>query len=139
MKTRSLLSAVLAAALIVPAVAPAQQKYPAKSVRIVLPFTAGSAVDTLARLYAQQMTESWGQQVLVDNRPGANGIIGMEAIAKSPPDGYTIGMGNIATLAINSSLYPKLLTIRCAITRRFPIPLRSPTVSSSIRRFRCGR
>ena len=99
---------LLAALLATSAPAAAQQKYPLKSVRLILPFTAGSAVDTLARIYADHMTQSWGQQVLVDNRPGANGIIGMEAIAKAPPDGYTLGMGNIATLAINSSLYPKL-------------------------------
>ena len=91
-----------------PLTAHAQQKYPLKSVRLVLPFTAGSAVDTLARIYAQHMSETWTQQVLVDNRPGANGIIGMETIAKSPADGYTLGMGNIATLAINPSMYAKL-------------------------------
>ena len=84
------------------------QKYPARSVRLVLPFAAGSAVDMLARLYAQKMAESWGQQVLVDNRTGANGIIGMEIAARAPADGYTVGMGNIATLAINPSLYAKL-------------------------------
>ena len=106
---RSLLSLLpFACVLLAAAAADAQQKYPARSVRIILPFTAGSAVDTLARIYADQMSQSWSQQVLVDNRPGANGIIGMEAIAKSPPDGYTIGMGNIATLAINPSLYAKL-------------------------------
>jgi tripartite-type tricarboxylate transporter receptor subunit TctC len=84
------------------------QKYPAKTVRLVLPFAAGSAVDVLGRLYAQKMSEAWGQQVLVDNRTGANGIIGTEMVAKAAPDGYTLGMGNVATLAINSSLYPKL-------------------------------
>jgi tripartite-type tricarboxylate transporter receptor subunit TctC len=84
------------------------QKYPVKSVRLVLPFAAGSAVDMLARLYAQKMTENWGQQVLVDNRTGANGIIGMEIAARAPADGYTVGMGNIATLAINPNLYAKL-------------------------------
>jgi len=84
------------------------QTYPAKTIRLVLPFTAASAVDVLARLYGQKMTENWGQQVLVDNRTGANGIIGMEAIAKSAPDGYTLGMGNLATLAINPNLYAKL-------------------------------
>src|SRR6187455_2133053 len=100
---------VMAAVVLgLPAGALAQQKYPAKSVRLVLPFAAGSAVDLLARLYAQRMTESWGQQIVVDNRTGANGIIGMEAIARSAPDGYTIGMANIATLAVNPSLYPKI-------------------------------
>ncbi len=84
------------------------QKYPARPVRVVLPFAAGSAVDVLARIYAQRMSESWGQQVLVDNRTGASGIIGMEIAARAAPDGYTVGMGNIATLAINPSLYPKL-------------------------------
>jgi tripartite-type tricarboxylate transporter receptor subunit TctC len=107
MKIRSLLPAVLAAALVIPPGAHAQQKYPFKAVRLVLPFAAGSAVDLLARLYAQRMSESWGQQVVVDNRTGANGIIGMEFIARAAPDGYTIGMGNIATLAVNPSLYPK--------------------------------
>ena len=86
----------------------AQQKYPAKPLRLVLPFAAGSAVDMLGRLYAQRMVESWGQQVIVDNRTGANGIIGMEAIARAAPDGYTIGMANISTLTINPALYPKL-------------------------------
>jgi tripartite-type tricarboxylate transporter receptor subunit TctC len=98
---------VLSAALVAPSVALAQ-KYPAKTIRLVLPFTAGSAVDVLARLYGQKVTENWGQQVLVDNRTGAAGIIGMEAIAKSAPDGYTLGMGNLATLAINPNLYARL-------------------------------
>lgn len=102
-------AAVLTAAgLVVSGGAHAQQKYPVKPVRLVLPFAAGSAVDVLARLYAQRMSESWGQPVLVDNRTGANGIIGTEIAAKAPPDGYTVGMGNIATLAINPGLYPKL-------------------------------
>jgi tripartite-type tricarboxylate transporter receptor subunit TctC len=82
------------------------QKFPAKSVRLVLPFAAGSAVDLLARLYAQRMTESWGQQIVVDNRTGANGIIGMEAIARSAPDGYTIGIGHWGTHVVNAAIYP---------------------------------
>ncbi|NBR27024.1 MAG: tripartite tricarboxylate transporter substrate binding protein, partial [Betaproteobacteria bacterium] len=101
-------SFALCAALLLPAAAFAQTKYPAKPLRLILPFAAGSAVDALARLYAQRITESWGQQVIVDNRVGANGIIGMEAIARAPADGYSIGMGNIATLTINPALYPKL-------------------------------
>jgi len=101
------LAIVLVAALAAPAAALAQ-KYPAKTVRLVLPFATGSAVDVLARLYAQKMSETWGQQVLVDNRTGASGIVGMEFIARAAPDGYTLGMGNVATLAINPSLYAKL-------------------------------
>jgi tripartite-type tricarboxylate transporter receptor subunit TctC len=97
----------LGAVLAAPAAAPAQG-YPAKSVRYVLPFAAGSAVDVLARYYAQRMTESWRQQVVVDNRTGANGIIGTELAAHAPADGYTIYLGNVATLAINPNLYPKL-------------------------------
>ena len=97
----------LAVATVAPACALAQ-KYPAKTVRLVLPFTAASAVDVLARLYAQKMSETWDQQVLVDNRTGAAGIIGMEAIARAAPDGYTLGMGNAATLAMNPHLYQKL-------------------------------
>lgn len=108
MNVRLLLALAFAAVFAIPAGAFAQQKYPSKSIRLVLPFAAGSAVDTLARIYAQQMTESWKQQVVVDNRTGANGIIGTEIAARSAPDGYTIYMGNIATLAINASLYPKM-------------------------------
>ena len=106
MKIRLLGGALLAAAVALPAAA--QPKYPAKPVRLVLPFAAGSAVDVLGRLYAQRMADTWGQQVVVDNRTGANGIIGMEFIARAAPDGYTIGMGNIATLAINPAMYQKL-------------------------------
>jgi len=107
MNTRLQAAIVLAAALAVPAGTLAQA-YPAKSIRYVLPFAAGSAVDALARLYGQRMSENWKQQVVVDNRTGANGIIGTEIAAKSPPDGYTIYLGNVATLAINPHLYPKL-------------------------------
>ena len=109
MRSLHALTVLAAAALCcVPLQSAAQQKYPIKPIRLILPFTSGSAVDVLARVYAQHMTETFGQQVLVDNRAGANGIIGMEAIARAPADGYTLGMGNIATLAINPSLYPKL-------------------------------
>jgi tripartite-type tricarboxylate transporter receptor subunit TctC len=84
------------------------QSYPAKSIRFILPFAAGSAVDVLARSYAQGMTETFKQQILVDNRTGANGIIGTELAARAAPDGYTVYFGNLATLAINPNLYPKL-------------------------------
>lgn len=83
-------------------------QYPSKPVRVIVPFTAGSAIDVNARLIGQKLSEFWGQQVIADNRPGANSIIGMEATAKSSPDGYTLVLGNDAALAMNPALYPKL-------------------------------
>jgi tripartite-type tricarboxylate transporter receptor subunit TctC len=91
------------------AVAPAQaQKYPSRPIRLITPVTAGSAVDTVARVVGQKLAEALGQQVVVDNRVGANGIIGTEAAARSAPDGYTLYLGNDAVLAINPGLYRKL-------------------------------
>lgn len=84
------------------------QSYPQKPVRLVVPYTAGGAGDIFARTMAQKLTDAFKQQVIVDNRPGANGVIGMEVVAKSPPDGYTIVMGNSAPLVLNPSLYAKL-------------------------------
>jgi tripartite-type tricarboxylate transporter receptor subunit TctC len=84
------------------------QVYPDKPVRLIVPLSAGSAVDTLARIPAQKLSELWGQQIVVDNRVGANGIIGTEAAAKAPPDGYTLLLTNDAALATSPALYPKL-------------------------------
>src|SRR5258708_23408194 len=86
----------------------AGQTYPDKPVRLIVPLSAGSAVDTLARIPAQKLSEIWGQQMFVDNRVGANGIIGTEAAAKAPPDGYTLLLTNDAALATSPALYPKL-------------------------------
>ena len=96
------------AGLLLVAVASPAQNFPAKPVRVITPFTAGSAIDTLARVLGQKMSDAWGQQVVIDNRIGANGIIGTEAAAKAPSDGYTIHLGNISTLAVNPHLYLKL-------------------------------
>jgi tripartite-type tricarboxylate transporter receptor subunit TctC len=84
------------------------QTYPSKPIRLIVPYTPGGAGDIFARTMAQKLTESFKQQVVVDNRPGANGAIGMEVVAKSPPDGYTIVMGNSAPMVLNPSLYAKL-------------------------------
>ena len=84
------------------------QDYPARPIRLIVPAAPAGAADTLSRLLAQKIAESWGNQVIVDNRVGAAGIVGMEAIAKAPNDGYTVGMGFAGTLAVNPSLYARL-------------------------------
>ena len=86
----------------------AQQAYPNRNITFIVPFTPGGSTDILARLLGQKFTESMGQAVIIENRPGAGGGIGSAALAKATPDGYTIGMGHIGTLAVNPSLYPKL-------------------------------
>ena len=87
---------------------PASADYPNRVVRIVLPQPAGGGTDTVARTLAAKLSEAWGQQVIVDNRPGANGIIGAEAVAKSKPDGYTYLYGFTSMLTINPSVYKAL-------------------------------
>ncbi len=82
--------------------------YPTKPIRLVVPFTPGGSSDILARAVAQELTKAWGQAVIVDNVPGAGGAIGAEKVAKAAPDGYTLLMGHIGTLAVNPSLYPNL-------------------------------
>jgi tripartite-type tricarboxylate transporter receptor subunit TctC len=104
---------VLSASLLFPAVALAQAPaggagYPVRTVRIVAPQPAGSGVDTYTRAIAQKLTETWGQQVIVDNRPGANGIIGIEQVIKAKPDGYTILAAFTSVLVINPHVYKAL-------------------------------
>ena len=101
MKKAPLLLAVLM--LSISGHAPAQS-YPARVVRFIAPGPPGGATDILARTIAQKLTESWGQQVIVDNRAGASGIIGTELTARAAPDGYTIMMGHSGTHAINVGL-----------------------------------
>ena len=83
-------------------------KYPSRPIRIIVAYTPAGTTDIMARLLAQKMTESWGQSVIVENRPGANGNIGTELAARATADGYTLLMATSATHGINVTLYPKL-------------------------------
>jgi tripartite-type tricarboxylate transporter receptor subunit TctC len=83
----------------------AAQGYPERPVRLLIAFPAGGTIDTLGRILAQKLTEAWGQNVVIENRPGAGGNIGAAAAAKSPPDGYTLHLG-AQTLAVNVTLQP---------------------------------
>jgi tripartite-type tricarboxylate transporter receptor subunit TctC len=84
------------------------QSYPTRPIRIMVAYTPAGTTDILARLIGQKMTENWGQPVIVENRPGANGNIGTELAARATPDGYSILMATAATHSINNTLYPRL-------------------------------
>ena len=84
------------------------QVYPTKPIHFIVPYVAGGAGDIFARVIGQKLFEALGQAVIIDNRPGANGIIGTDLVAKAPPDGYSIVMGNNAPFVLNPSLYSKL-------------------------------
>jgi tripartite-type tricarboxylate transporter receptor subunit TctC len=108
MNKLSALLALLGISLLFPAVnAAAADAYPVKPIRMIVPWPPGGGTDVFARAISQKLSESWGQSVLVDNRPGATGNIGAELTAKSPPDGYTTMLATI-TLATNPALYPAL-------------------------------
>ena len=100
------MTTVLTMALLAPLEAYAQA-YPARPVRIIVPFAPGSTTDALSRLLGQKLSEAWGQTVVIDNKPGAGGNIGADAVAKATPDGYTI-MVAAGSHTINPSLYGKL-------------------------------
>jgi len=91
-----------------PGPARAQAGWPNKPVRIVVPFAAGGTTDILARALAPELGKAFGQTFIVDNKPGAGGNLGADAVAKSAPDGYTLLMGTVGTHAINAALYPKM-------------------------------
>lgn len=105
---KSWLSVVLLSAVSVAIPAYAASAYPTKPIRIIVAYTPAGTTDILARAVGQKMTEAWGQTVIVDNRPGANGNIGTEISANATPDGYTLLMATAATHGINNTLYPTL-------------------------------
>jgi tripartite-type tricarboxylate transporter receptor subunit TctC len=84
------------------------QTYPGKSIRIVTPYAPGGTADILSRVVALKLADAWGQQVVIDNRPGASGMIGADIAAKAAPDGYTVLMAYVAEIAIVPSLFPKI-------------------------------
>ncbi len=98
----------LGLALLFAATLAGAQTFPSKPVRFVVPYAPGGSTDTLARTIGTKLTDHLGQQVVVDNRPGANGDIGMTIVARAPADGYTIVLGYIANLGIGPSLYAKM-------------------------------
>jgi tripartite-type tricarboxylate transporter receptor subunit TctC len=85
------------------------QTYPTKPIRLIVGFPPGGGTDIVARLIGQKLTDAWGQQILVDNRPGATGMIGAQVVAKAPADGYTLGMGHVNSQAIAPSIAAKPL------------------------------
>jgi tripartite-type tricarboxylate transporter receptor subunit TctC len=104
---RTAIALLTALACVAPRAALAQA-WPTKPVRIVAPYAPGGTADILSRAVAQKLTDAWGQQVLVENRPGASGMIGAELVAKAAPDGYTLLMAYTAEIAIVGSLFRKL-------------------------------
>jgi tripartite-type tricarboxylate transporter receptor subunit TctC len=102
------------------------QGYPSKPVRMIIPFAPGGASDFVGRIIQPRLADLLGQQVVAENRPGASGNIGVDAAAKSPPDGYTFLLGNIGSIAINPGVFPKLavnpLTDLIAVTQVVDVP-----------------
>jgi tripartite-type tricarboxylate transporter receptor subunit TctC len=87
------------------ATAAAAQSYPSRPIRLIVPFPPGGSTDLVARVVGLKMSDAWSQQVVIDNRPGANGMIGSEIVARAAPDGYTIVLGTIGPFGINAGLY----------------------------------
>ena len=103
-----ILTAILLAVAALAGSASAQDKYPSKPIRLIVPFAVGGGTDIPARVLGAKMSELLGQQIVIDNRPGAGGNLGTDVAAKAVPDGYTIVLGSISSLAINPGLYKKM-------------------------------
>ena len=106
---RTTISASIAACLAAAPLHPCEAAdYPTRPIRMIVPFSPGGTSDTLARIMGQKMTEAWGQQIVIDTRPGASGMIGTELAARAPADGYTLLHGNLSQFATNPFLYSKV-------------------------------
>jgi tripartite-type tricarboxylate transporter receptor subunit TctC len=105
---RPLLAVLAAAPLAAPSVGQAQGAWPTRSIRMIVPFAAGGATDLITRLVTDRLGPALGQQVVVDNRGGAFGVVGADAAAKSPPDGYTLFSGSPGPLAVNQHVFKSL-------------------------------
>ena len=101
----TLAAALLAVGACIPQLA-AAQSYPAKSVKIIVPFPAGGVTDLIARLMADKLGSAWGQTVIVENRAGASGMIGADAVAKAQPDGYTLLLSSTAEVPLRHNRCP---------------------------------
>lgn len=108
MRSRGLLTAIITAALACAAPGAQAQPYPTRPITVIVPFTAGGPTDVLARILAQHMTQTLGQQIVVENITGAGGTIGSARVAKAAPDGYTMVMGNLGTHAASVGIYKNL-------------------------------
>lgn len=137
---KALLASILAGILAAPALATAQA-YPAKPVRLIVTFAAGGGADFVARAMAPKMGEALGQSIIVDNRPGANGAVGADAVAKAAPDGYTLLLGAAGTMVIAPHLgaqmpfdtFRDLMPVTLAATSPFIVTLNPGVQASSIR------
>ena len=103
----TVISLAAMAAMVLGATAQAQTaaNFPAKPIKIVVPFPAGGTSDVLARIFGQKMSENWGQPVVVENRPGASGNLGADQVAKAAPDGYTLVLMDVGNLVISPALF----------------------------------
>ncbi len=108
---RRFLSAAVLASLALLAWPVAAQNYPSRPIKIVVPFPAGGTSDVLARMIGQKMTESWGQPVVIENKPGSSGNLGADVVAKSAPDGYTLVLMDVGNLVISPALFKLPFTV----------------------------
>lgn len=108
MKSRAFLVSLLSVTAFACMPAQAQSTFPDRPVKLVIPFPPGGSTDLIGRALAQQLSDLWGKQMVVDNRPGAGGSIGADFVSKSTPDGYTLLLGHTGTMSVNPLLYPKL-------------------------------